>query len=171
VSRVGREFDASDRIGRAMWPRETTARSGDIEGGVGSPPAKPMSSGFVAESTAVCAGAKNLRSLAARASGYGLGSQPIPGANTMWGTNGRFLVSDVAARDVQAATSPANQIAHARTKSWSFAGGGLGGGGEKPTRQRPSLWMAFRVGNRRSANSQRCGRENHGSQRRHRCGV
>ena len=41
-----------------------------------------------------------------------------------------FVVRDVAARDVQAATSPAFQLAHARTKSWRFAGGGLGGGGE-----------------------------------------
>ena len=30
MSCVGKEFGASDRIGRAMWPRETTARSGDI---------------------------------------------------------------------------------------------------------------------------------------------
>jgi len=56
-----------------------------------------------------------------------------------------FVVRDVAARDVQAATSPANRMALARTKSWRFAGGGSGRG-EKPTRQRPSLWMANRVG-------------------------
>ena len=32
--------------------------------------------------------------------------------------------------DVQAATSPANRIAHARTKSWRFAGGGSGAAGQ-----------------------------------------
>ena len=47
-----------------MWPRETTARSGDIVGGIGSPLAKPMSSGFAAESTVVCVAAKNSKSLA-----------------------------------------------------------------------------------------------------------
>jgi len=80
----------------------------------------------------------------------------------MWHTNGQMLASDVVARDVQAATSPANRIAHARTKSWRFAGDGSGARG-KPAWQRPSLWMAFQVGNRRSANSRRCGRENPGS--------
>jgi hypothetical protein len=110
-------------------------------------------------STAVCAGAKNTKSLAACAGSCGAGSQPMPGANAMWNTAGRVLLGDVAARDVQAATSPANRIAPARTKSWRFAGGGLGSGGENPTRQRPSLCMTFRVGNRRSANSPRCGRE------------
>jgi hypothetical protein len=35
-----------------------------------------------------------------------------------------FQVNDVAARDVQAATSPASRIAPARPKSWRFAGGG-----------------------------------------------
>ena len=51
----------------------------------------------------------------------------MPGANAMWNTNGQALPGDVAARDVQAATSSANRIAHARTKAWRFAGGGEGG--------------------------------------------
>jgi len=155
----GRECAPESRFRRAMWPRETTARSGDIEGGIGSPPAKPMSSGFTAESTVVCAAAKNTKSLAARVSGYGTGGQPIPRANAVWNIAGMVTLGDVAACDVQAATSPANRIAHFRTKSWRFAGGVLGGGGENTTRQRPSFWMAFRVGNWRSANFRRCGRE------------
>jgi hypothetical protein len=44
---------------------------------------------------------------------------------------GAILRSDVAARDVQAATSAANQIAHAKTKSRSFAGGGTGQRGSR----------------------------------------
>jgi hypothetical protein len=44
---------------KAMWPRETTARSGDIEGGVGSPPAKPMSSGFAAGHRRLCRSEKH----------------------------------------------------------------------------------------------------------------
>ncbi len=43
----------------AMWPRETTARSGDIGGEVGSPPAKPMSSGFAAEHRRLCRSEKH----------------------------------------------------------------------------------------------------------------
>jgi hypothetical protein len=81
-------------------------------------------------STAVRAEAKNMKSLAARTGSYGTGGQPMPGANAMWNTNGQVLVCDVAARDVQAATSPANQIAHARTKSWRFAGDGSGVAGQ-----------------------------------------
>ena len=115
---------------RAMWPRETTARSGDIVGGIGSPTAKPMSSGFAAESTAVCAGAKNSKSLAARASSCGADNQPILNANAVWNINGQVLVSDVAARDVQAATSPASRIARAGRKSWRFAGDGSGARGK-----------------------------------------
>ena len=57
-------------------------------------------------STAVCAGAKNTKSLAARAGGCGAGGEPIPSANAVWHTNGHVSVSDVAARDVQAATPP-----------------------------------------------------------------
>ena len=110
-------------------------------------------------STAVCAEAKNTKSLAARASTCGPGSQPIPRANAVWNIAGMVMLGDVAARDVQAATSPAFRIAPAKTKSWRFAGGVLGGGGENTTRQRPSFCMAFRVGNWRSANSRRCGRE------------
>ena len=79
----------------AMWPRETTARSGDIVGGFGSPTAKPMSSGFAAESTAVCAGAKNTKSLAARAGVRGAGGEPIPSANAVWSLGGQVVVNDV----------------------------------------------------------------------------
>jgi hypothetical protein len=43
----------------AMWPRETTARSGDIVGGIGSPLAKPMSSGFAAEHRRLCRSEKH----------------------------------------------------------------------------------------------------------------
>ena len=137
----GRECATESRFRRAMWPREPTARSDDIVAVSGRHwPSQCLR--VLQRSTAVCAAAKNTKSLAARAGSCGAGSQPIPSTNAKWHTNGQMLVSDVAARDVQAATSPANRIAPARTKSWRFAGGGLGGGGEKPTRQRPSLWMA-----------------------------
>jgi len=56
---------------------------------------------------------KNTKSLAARAGGCGAHGQPIPSANAMRHTNGQVLVNDVAARDVQAATSPENRIAPA----------------------------------------------------------
>jgi hypothetical protein len=57
----------------------------------------------------------------------------------MWHTNGQMLVSDVAARDVQAATSRANQVAHAATKSWRFAGGGSGARGKADAAKAKSL--------------------------------
>jgi len=47
------------RFRKTMWPRETTARSGDIEGAIGSPPAKPMSSGFGAEHRRLCRSEKH----------------------------------------------------------------------------------------------------------------
>ena len=56
----------------------------------------------------------------------------------------------MAALPIQAVTSHANQIAHARTKSRSFAGGGSGQRG-KPKRQSPSLSMAFQVGFQRNS--------------------
>jgi hypothetical protein len=108
-----------------MWPRETTARSGDI-GEALDRHRQGQCLRVLQRSTAVCAEAKNMKSLAARTGSYGAGGQPMPGANATWNTNGQVLVSDVAARDVQAATSPANRIARARTKSWRFAGGGEG---------------------------------------------
>ena len=98
ASRLGKGANAPVlQFWKTMWPRETTARSGDIEGAIGSPPAKPMSSGFAAESIVVYSAAKNTKSLAARAGGCGVGSQPMPSANAMWDTNGRVLVSNVAA--------------------------------------------------------------------------
>ena len=81
-----------------MWPRETTARSGDIEGDIGSPAAKPMSSGFAAEGTAVCVEAKNTKSLAARMGDCAPGSQPIPRANAVWSADGQVVANDVAVR-------------------------------------------------------------------------
>jgi hypothetical protein len=47
--------------------------------------------------------------------------------------------SDVAACDVQAATSAANRIVHAGTKSWRFAGGGSGQGGKADAAKAKSL--------------------------------
>ena len=126
---------------------------------IGSPPAKPMSSGFAAESTVVCAAAKNTKSLAARADGCGPGSQPIPRADAVWNINGQVLVSDVAARDVQAATSPRVSNSPCRKKVLALCGRRLRGRGEKTARQRPCLSMAFRVGHRRSAIFLRCDRE------------
>ena len=49
-----------------MWPREPTAHSGDIVSSIGSPPAKPKSSGFTAEHSRLCRSEKT-KSLAARA--------------------------------------------------------------------------------------------------------
>ena len=121
--------------------------------------------------TAVCAGAKNTKSLAACAGSCGVGSQPMPGANAMWNTGGQVLLGDVAARDVQAATSPANRIAPARTKSWRFAGGGLGSGGEN----RRGKGQVFGWPSGLDTGGQQIlsdvAARNHGSQRRHRCGV
>jgi hypothetical protein len=57
-----------------------------------------MSSSFAAESTAVCAEAKHSKSLAARVSGYGAGSQPIPSANAVWITDGQAVANDEAAQ-------------------------------------------------------------------------
>jgi hypothetical protein len=99
-------------------------------------------------STAVCAEAKNTKSLAARACSCGVGNEPMPDANAMWNTNDQVLASDVAALNVQAATSPANCLAYAGTKSWRFVGDGSGAEGEKPARQRPSLWTVFPNGKR-----------------------
>jgi hypothetical protein len=42
-----------------MWPRETTAHSGNIEAILRSPTAKPMSSGFAAEHRRVCGSKKH----------------------------------------------------------------------------------------------------------------
>jgi hypothetical protein len=52
------------------------------------------------------------------------GIQPIMSADAKQKPDGPVLASDVAARDVQAATSPASRIARAERKSWRFAGGG-----------------------------------------------
>ena len=83
-----------------MWPRETTARSGDI--GAGSDRHRHSQSLRVLQrSTAVCAEAKNTGSLAARMGGCGPGSQPIRDTNAICGPDGQVLVSDVAACDVR----------------------------------------------------------------------
>jgi len=42
-----------------MWPRETTARSGDIGCGIGSPQAGQKSSGFAAEHRRLCRSEKH----------------------------------------------------------------------------------------------------------------
>ncbi len=60
--------------------------------------------------------------------------------------NGQVLASDVAARDVQAATSPASWIAKARRKSWRFAGGGSGQKGKAVAAKANSL-TGLRMGN------------------------
>jgi hypothetical protein len=56
---TGRECAVESRFRRAMWPRETTARSGDIVGGIESSPAKPMSSGFAAQHCRLCRSEKH----------------------------------------------------------------------------------------------------------------
>jgi len=63
-----------------MWPRETTARSGDI-GAASDRPRQGQSLRVLQRSTAVCAAAKNAKSLAARAEGCGSGGQPVPSAD------------------------------------------------------------------------------------------
>ena len=89
-------------------------------------------------STAVCAGARNTKSLATRANACG-GSDSRCRAGMRCGTRTvRFSAGDVAACDVQAATSQATHIAQASTKSRSFAGDGTGQRG-KTTRQSPNL--------------------------------
>lgn len=77
-------------------------------------------------------------SLAARTGSVGPAYRTIERTIVVWRAERGVRVSDVAACDVQAATSPANQIARATTKSRSFAGGGTGQRG-KPKRQSPSL--------------------------------
>jgi hypothetical protein len=52
--RKKRECTTELRFRKAMWRRETTAHSGDIGGGMKSPAAKPMSSGFAAEHRRLC---------------------------------------------------------------------------------------------------------------------
>ena len=114
----------------AMWPRETTAHSGDIVGGFGSPTAKPMSSGFAAESTAVCAGAKNSKSLAARASGVRHRKSPIPGAIALWRRTVR--VTQAMWPRVMCKRRHRWRMGYPfdRTKSWRFAGDGAGARGK-----------------------------------------
>jgi len=124
-----RECAEELRFWRAMRPRETTAHSGDIGSGLLSAPAETKSSGFEAEHRRLCRSEKRevfdcprgwLRSL----------STTRQFANAMLNTRAQMLVSDVAARDVQAATSLANRIAHAGRKSWRFSCGGSGARGE-----------------------------------------
>ena len=89
----------------AMWPRETTAHSGDI-GAVLDRHRQSQWLRVLQRSTAVCAAAKNTKSLAARR------VRAVPTVSRFqarmrdetWLVE--FSVSDVAARDVQAATSP-----------------------------------------------------------------
>ena len=109
----------------AMWPRETTARSGDIGAAIRSPPARPMASRFAAEHCSLCRSEKR-EVFGCLRGGCCADSQAMPSASGMWNTKVEVLTSDVAARDVQAATSPAYWIANARTKSWRFAGDGPG---------------------------------------------
>jgi hypothetical protein len=59
-------------VGGAMWPREPTARSGDI-GAASDCHLQRQSHRVLLRSTAVCAEAKNTKSLAARARGCGHG--------------------------------------------------------------------------------------------------
>jgi hypothetical protein len=80
-----------------MWPRETTAHSGDIKA-VSDRLRLSQCHRVLQRSTAVCAVAKNAKSLAARAGYCGAGSEPMPDADAMWNTNGQVLASDVAAQ-------------------------------------------------------------------------
>jgi len=52
----------------------------------------------------------------------------MPGANAIWNTNGQVLVSDVAARDVQAATSLACRVAPAKQSLGALRATGEGSG-------------------------------------------
>jgi hypothetical protein len=155
---------------RAMWPRETTARSGDIEGGIGSP-RQSQCLRVLQRSTAVCVAAKNPKSLAARAGVCGAGGPPTPGTNMMCNGTGHVLLRDVAARDVQAATSPASRIARAGRKSWRFAGDGSGARGKAGAAKAKSF-DGFPCRKPAVSNSPPdVTARNHGSQRRHRCGI
>ena len=120
-----------------MWQRETTARSSDIEAVFGRRGKGQSLWGFAAEQSE--AGRSEKPQCLWRPAWVVptelSGDLECP---VVWRKRFNISGSDVAARDVQAATSPANQIAHARTKSRSFAGGGTGQGG-KPERQSPSL--------------------------------
>jgi hypothetical protein len=75
-----RECAPELRLRKAMWPRETTARSGDIGCGIGSPRVEPMSSGFAAEHRR-CDEAKNTKSSASRTGSVGSTRQQDPDAN------------------------------------------------------------------------------------------
>jgi len=81
------------------------------------------------------------------------------------------LLGDVAVRDVQAATSPANRIAPAKTKSWRFAGDGSGAAGQS----RRGKGRVFEWPSEWEADAQQVSGDvaarSHASQRRHRCGI
>lgn len=86
-SRLGKGHECAIelRFWRAMWPRETTARSGDI--GTESDRGRQSQCLRVLEqSTVVRDEAKNTKSLAARVTKCGAGGQPMPNANAMWST-------------------------------------------------------------------------------------
>jgi hypothetical protein len=89
-----------------------------------------MSSGFVAESTAVCAGAINTKSLAARAGVCGAGGPQLPGANAIWNTTGQVLLGDVAACDVASGDIASVSNSPCRKKVLALCGRRLGGKGE-----------------------------------------
>jgi hypothetical protein len=94
----------------SMWPRGPTAHSGDIVAECDRQ-RQGQCLRVLERSTAVCAEAKNTKSLVARTGSCGPGSQPRPSANAMWGTHGKSCRAMWPRGDVQAATSPANRIA------------------------------------------------------------
>jgi hypothetical protein len=62
-----------------------------------------------------------------------------PGAYAIWDRNNQVLVSDVAARDVQAATSTANPIARAGQSLGALRAAARGNGGRPQAAKSESL--------------------------------
>jgi len=134
-----RECATEVRLCKAMWPRETTAHSGDIGGGIGSPPAKTKSSGFAAEHRRSCR-SETTRSLWLPArvvvvpavsrcrTRMRCGTRTVRCWRAMWPRS-----------DVQAATIASESVSSCRNKVLALCGRRLRGGGAKPARQRPSL--------------------------------
>ena len=82
-----RECAAELRLRKAMWPRETTARSGDIVARCGHQRQSQWLR-VLQRSTVVCGAARNTKCLAARVGGCGPSNQAIRDANAMYGMDG-----------------------------------------------------------------------------------
>jgi hypothetical protein len=115
--------------------------SGDMGGGVESPPARPMSSGFAAKHRRLFRSEKH--EVVGWPGGWLRSQRPTDaGREYQVETGGQVFGSDVTARDVQAVTSPANRIATAKQSLGALRAAALGAG-DKPQRQSPSLhWLS-----------------------------